>query len=380
MTAPVYLDYNAATPIAPEVVAAMRPFFEEHFGNPSSSHRYGERAREAVATARRQVAGLVGAEPEEICFTGGATEANNLAIQGAARARPDRRHLVTSAIEHPSVLAPIRALEAQGWEVTIVPVDPYGQVSVAAVARAVRKDTVLVSIMHANNETGTLQPVRDIAAVAHACGALMHTDAAQSAGKVPLDVRALSVDFLTLAGHKFYAPKGVGALYRAATAPPLVPILFGGGQEAGMRPGTENVPAIVALGQAAQLAAHGLGTFPTHWMSLRDHLHRLLDDQIPGLCLNGHPTERLPNTLNLSFPNVDAAALLAAVASEVAASVGSACHEGASGGSATLNAMGLAPKRIAGAIRFSVGLRLDKSQIDDAARALILAWPRYARS
>ncbi|WP_297387049.1 aminotransferase class V-fold PLP-dependent enzyme, partial [Acidiferrobacter sp.] len=189
MTAPVYLDYNAATPIAPEVVAAMRPFFEEHFGNPSSSHRYGERAREAVATARRQVAGLVGAEPEEICFTGGATEANNLAIQGAVRARLDRRHLVTSAIEHPSVLAPMRALEAQGWEVTIVPVDPYGQVSVAAVARAIRKDTALVSIMHANNETGTLQPVREIAVAAHACGALMHTDAAQSAGKVPLDVR-----------------------------------------------------------------------------------------------------------------------------------------------------------------------------------------------
>ena len=180
-------------------------------------------------------------------------------------------------------MAPIKTLEAQGWDVTIVPVDPYGRVPVATVARAVREDTALVSIMHANNETGALQPVRDIAAVAHARGALMHTDAAQSAGKVMLDVHALGVDFLTLAGHKFYAPKGVGALYRAAAAPPLVPILFGAGQEAGMRPGTENVPAIVALGRAAQLAQDGLGRVPADLTVLRDHLYRLLDDQIPGL-------------------------------------------------------------------------------------------------
>ncbi|AWP22955.1 cysteine desulfurase NifS [Acidiferrobacter sp. SPIII_3] len=378
MTVPVYLDYNATTPIAPEVVAAMRPFLEENFGNPSSSHAYGLRAREAVATARRQVAELVGAHPEEICFTGGATEANNLAIQGVVRALPGRRHLVTSAIEHPSVLAPIKTLEAQGWDVTIVPVDPYGRVPVAAVARAVREDTALVSIMHANNETGTLQPVRDIAAVAHARGALMHTDAAQSAGKVILDVHALGVDFLTLAGHKFYAPKGVGALYRAAAAPPLVPILFGAGQEAGMRPGTENVPAIVALGRAAQLAQDGLGVFPADLTVLRDHLYRLLDDQIPGLQLNGHPTERLPNTLNVSFPNIEAAVLLAVVAFDVAASVGSACHDSVTGASATLKAMGLPEERMAGAIRFSVGLHLDKAQIDYAARALVSAWRQLA--
>ena len=378
MTRPVYLDYNATTPIAPEVLAAMRPFLEGDFGNPSSSHAYGLRAREAVAVARRQVADLMGAHPEEIYFTGGATEANNLAIQGAARALADRRHLVTSAIEHPSVLAPIRALEAQGWDVTIVPVDAFGRVPVAAAARAIREDTALVSIMHANNETGTLQPVCEIAAVAHARGALMHTDAAQSAGKVPLDVHALDVDFLTLAGHKFYAPKGIGALYRVADAPPLVPILFGAGQEAGMRPGTENVPAIVALGRAAQLAQERFGTFPVHLATLRDHLHRLLEDQIPGLCLNGHPTERLPNTLNVSFPRIDATALLAVVASDVAASVGSACHGDTLGGSATLNAMGLARERVAGALRFSVGLHLDRAQIDYAARALVSAWRQLA--
>ncbi len=378
MNKPVYLDYNATTPIAPEVLAAMRPFLEEDFGNPSSSHVYGLRAREAVALARLQVAELMGAHPEEICFTGGATEANNLAIQGAARALPSRRHLVTSAIEHPSVLAPIRALEAQGWDVTIVSVDAYGRVPIAAAARAMREDTALVSIMHANNETGTVQPICEIAAAAHARGALMHTDAAQSAGKVALDVRALGVDFLTLAGHKFYAPKGIGALYRAAAAPPLVPILFGAGQEAGMRPGTENVPAIVALGRAAQLAQQGLGTFPVHLATLRDHLYHILKSQIPGLCLNGHPTERLPNTLNVSFPRIDATTLLATVASEVAASVGSACHGDALEGSTTLNAMGLARERVAGALRFSVGRYLDKAQIDYAARALVSAWRQQA--
>ena len=378
MTAPIYLDYNATTPVAPEVVAAMRPFLEEDFGNPSSSHAYGIRAREAVWVARRRVAELIQGRPEEVVFTSGATEANNMALQGIARALPGKHHLVTSAIEHPSVLAPVLALKAQGWDVTILPVDHYGRVQVAEVARAMRPDTALVSIMHANNEVGTLQPIREIAAAVHSRGALMHTDAAQSSGKIPIDVNALGVDLLTLAGHKFYAPKGVGALYVAAGKTNPVPILFGASQELGLRPGTENVPAIVALGVAAMLAKERIGTSPLYLCALRDRLHRLLTEQIPELQINGHTSERLPNTLNVSFPNIKAAELLVAVASDVAASVGSACHDGDTDGSATLKAMGISRERMTGAIRLSVGQYLSEAQIDYAAHALVSAWRQLA--
>jgi len=374
MTAPVYLDYNATTPVAPEVVAAMQSFFERDFGNPSSPHAYGVRAHEALMVARGRVARLIRARPDEVLFTSGATEANNMAIQGIARALPGKRHLITSAIEHPSVLAPIMAMKAQGWNVTVLPVDHYGRVQVAEVMGAIRADTALVSIMHANNETGTLQPIRDIAAVAHASGVLMHTDAAQSAGKIPIDVNVLGVDLLTLAGHKFYAPKGVGALYLAAGRTRPLPITFGAPQETGLRPGTENVPAIVALGMAALLADERIETSPAHLSRLRDRLHRLLTDQIPGLRINGHTDERLPNTLNISFPDIKAEALLAAVASDVAASVGSACHGGDAGGSPTLKAMGSSGERMQGAIRFSVGLYLNEAQIDYAASAIVSAW------
>ncbi|MBI4756741.1 MAG: cysteine desulfurase [Betaproteobacteria bacterium] len=373
MNAPIYLDWNATTPVAPEVAAAMRPWIEEHFGNPSSSHVFGQRARRAVATARGQVAALVGAADEEIVFTGSATEANNLALLGVARALPEKRHFVVSAVEHPAVMQPALHLRQLGWAVTIVGVDGTGRVDPAAVAAALRPDTALVSVMHANNEVGTLQPVTAIAALARAHGSLMHTDAAQSAGKLALDVAALGVDLLTLAGHKFQAPKGIGALYvRRGT--PIAPILFGADQEHGLRPGTDNVPHIVALGEAARLAREALPQATTRLAALRDALHRRLEAGVPGLRLNGHPGQRLPNTLHVSFPGVSGRDLLAAAADEVAASVGSACHSEADAVSGVLAAMGVDAARARGAVRLSVGRSTGEEQVAAAAEALIRAW------
>lgn len=371
---PVYLDYNATTPVAPEVADAIEPFLRIGFGNPSSDHVYGRRARQAVDRARSQVAALVGADVSEIVFTGCATEANNLAILGVARAlRETRRHVVTSAIEHPAVLHPCQRLAEDGWDVTIVPVDENARVDLGALARALRDDTVLVTIMHANNEVGTLQDIAEIAKLAHACGALMHTDAAQAIGKIPVDVDASGVDLLTIAGHKFYAPKGVGALYvRSGT--PILPVLFGANHEFGLRPGTENVPAIVGLGEAARLAREQLPSTGARMRQMRDLLHRLLREAIPGLILNGHPQHRLPNTLNVSFPGVRGHELLHAAEGDVAASVGSACHSESEAVSGVLAAMGIGIGRAIGAVRLSVGMFTTEDEIRRAARALIRAW------
>lgn len=302
MNPPIYLDYNATSPIDPQVLEAMLPWLREGFGNPSSDHPYGRQARAAMALARSQVADLIGAQPEEILFTGCATGANNLAILGAARPLWGRgRHAITSAIEHPSVAGPMGYLCGLGWEVTVLPVDGYGRVAPAALAAALRHDTALVSVMHANNEIGTLAPITELAALARRHGALFHTDAAQSVGKLPVDVAALGVDLLTLAGHKCYAPKGVGALFvRLGT--PLEPILFGAGHEQGLRPGTENVPHIVGFGAAAALAQRRLPALAERLRRQRDTLHARLAAAVPGLALNGHHDERLPNTLNVSFP------------------------------------------------------------------------------
>ena len=378
MIKPIYLDYNATTPIAPEVFEAMTPFLTDHFGNPSSSHPYGTRAAEAVALARGEVAALLGAHHDEIVFTGCATESNNIALRGVARAlRGKGRHLITSAIEHPAVLVPAERLRSDGWEVTVLPVDPDGRVDPNALARAIRPDTVLVSIMLANNETGTLQPVAELARIAHAAGTLFHTDAAQAAGKISVRVDELGVDLLTLAGHKFYAPKGVGALYvRRGTA--LEPVLVGAGHEHGLRPGTENTPHLVALGAAARLAREGLRDLPIRLRTLRDTLHDRLQQEIPGLQLNGHPQERLPNTLNLSFPDVSGRGLLAACPN-LAASVGSACHEEGDAVSGVLAAMGCDARRARGAVRLSLGRDNDPVQIDAAAQALIAAWKGLSR-
>jgi cysteine desulfurase len=369
--APIYLDYNATTPVDPRVLKAMLPYLAEHYGNPSSDHVPGQRAKAAVKAARAEVAALIGVTPEEIVFTGCATEANNLALLGAARAS-GRKALVTSAIEHPSVLQPLRHLARQGWSVTELPVDAAGRVQVNHAADAITPEVALVSVMLANNETGSLQAVRALADLAHAAGALMHVDAAQAVGKVAVDVKALGADLLTLAGHKFYAPKGVGALV-VRTGVAIEPIQYGASHEHGLRPGTENVPHIVALGEAARLARTTLVQEAARMTALRDRLHGLLAAAIPGLRLNGHPTDRLPNTLNLSFPAVAGWQVLAA-APTVAASTGSACHAGEHAVSGVLAAMRLTREAALGAVRLSLGRFTTEAEIDTAAAALIGAW------
>jgi cysteine desulfurase len=368
----IYLDYNATTPIAPEVFEAMLPWLREHHGNPGSTHASGRRAARAVAEARASVAALIGADPTEIVFTGCATEADNLAVLGVAGASGGR-HLVVSAIEHPAVLEPALELRRRGWGLTVLPVDSTGRVDPVAVAAALRTDTALVSVMHANNEVGTIQPVAEIAAITRARGVILHTDAAQSVGKLPIDVDALGIDLLTIAGHKFYAPKGIGALYvRAGTR--LAPLAWGGGQERGLRPGTENVASIVALGAAARLAMRDQTAVTVRLRALRDELHARLAAAIPGLRLNGHPVERLPNTLHVSFPGVSGRALLAAVGDRIAASVGSACHSEHDQVSGVLAAMGADASIAAGAVRLSVGTPTTEVEVGDAASALAATW------
>ncbi len=370
MKSPVYLDFNATTPVAADVLDAMLPYLREHFGNPSSAHALGQRAAKAVEEARKQVAALIGAHADEVVFTGCATEANNLALLGTAQAMPaGRRHLIVSAVEHPAVMAPAMQLRRQGWDVSVLPVDSSGRVAPEALADLLRPDTALVSVMHANNEVGSLQPIEAIAALTRPRGILLHTDAAQSAGKIAVDVEALGVDLLTLAG--------LGALYvRAGT--PLAPVLFGAGQEHGRRPGTENVAAIVGLGAASVLAQQTLPQLGGALRRGRDRLHERLGAAIPGLQLNGHPQHRLPNTLHLSFPGVSGRALLQAAAEDVAASVGSACHSEHDEVSGVLAAMGIDAARAAGAVRLSVGRSTTDDEIGRAAEALIAAWRRLA--
>ncbi len=372
MTPPLYLDYNATTPVDPRVLEAMLPWLREGFGNPSSDHVYGRRAKAAVENAREQVAELIGARPGEIVFTSCATESNNLSILGVARALREggRRGLLYSAVEHPSVAQPMRHLAETGWSVAEIPVDAVGRVDPARAA--ITTQVALVSLMLANNEVGTIQPVRAVADLAHAAGALMHVDAAQAVGKIPVDVDALGCDLLTLAGHKFYAPKGVGALYvRAGT--PLQPIQYGAGHEGGLRPGTENVPHIVALGEAARLAREELEAEAARVRALRDSLHARLAAAIPGLLLNGHGLERLPGTLNVSFPKIAGWQLLAATPG-LAAATGSACHAGQHAASGVLGAMGLSGERAAGAVRLSLGRFSTAAEIEQAAADLIAAW------
>ena len=379
MNLPVYLDYNATTPVAPEVAEAIEPFLRTGFGNPSSDHLYGRQAHQAVERSRALVAVLIGAEASDVVFTGCATEANNLAICGVARAlRGTRRHIVTSAIEHPAVMQPCLRLQEDGWDVSVVPVDGDAKLDLAALSRVLRDDTAMVSVMHANNEVGTLQDIAEIAKRAHARGALVHTDAAQSVGKIPVDVDALGVDLLTIAGHKFYATKGVGALYvRRGT--PIVPVIVGAEHEHGLRPGTENVPATVGLGEAARLARERLCPARMQLQQMRDLLHRLLAEGVAALTLNGHPEQRLPNTLNVSFPGVSGRALLHAVEADVAASVGSACHAESEAVSGVLAAMGIGSRRAMGAVRLSVGLFTTEHEIRHAAQALVSAWRRFTR-
>jgi cysteine desulfurase len=368
----IYLDHNATTPILPEVVDAMLPYLRERFGNPSSGHAFGLAAREAVAKARGQVATLLGCDAEEIVFTSGGTESNNLAIRGVTEARPELRHVVTSSIEHPAVAAPCTWLERHGWRVTRAGVDTDGRVRVEEVVAAVGEDTALVTIMHANNETGVLQPVAAIARAARGRGALVHTDAAQSVGKVRVCVRSLGVDLLSVAGHKLYAPKGVGALYvRQET--PLRPFALGAGHERGLRPGTENVASIVGLGVACDRAARDLDVEGARVRALRDELWERLRAAVPGLALNGHLTERLPNTLNVRFPGVSGTAVLGG-ATGLAASTGSACHAGHEEAPAMIVAMGVSPRDAVGSVRLTLGRGTKREDVQRAAASLAGAW------
>lgn len=370
MSRRIYLDYNGSTPIDPQVREAMLPYLESQFGNPSGDHWAAQQARDAIEQARGQVAGLIGSDPTEVVFTSGGTEANNHAIKGvyfARRAEVACPHFITTTIEHPAVLAPLRFLEGLGADVTMVKVDGHGQVDPQEIRRAIRPSTVLISVMHANNEVGTIQPIAEIGAIAREHAIPLHTDAAQSVGKVPVDVEALNVDLLTIAGHKLYAPKGVGALFiREGVA--VVPLLHGGGQEASRRAGTESALLAVGLGAAC--------AFSRDWIEaksiveLRDHFWELLLDQFgDSVVRNGHPTERLPNTLNVSFIGSQGADLLQRL-DGVAASTGSACHADHATASPVLAAMGLSRDRAAGAIRFSLGRSTTRHEIEHVVQQL----------
>jgi cysteine desulfurase len=366
MIKPIYLDYNGTTPHAPEVVAAMRPFLEVEFGNPSSSHWYGIAPKQAVESARKQVAGILNCRPQELFFTSGGTESNNHAITGTARAlRARGNHIITSAFEHPAVLEVCRYLEKDGFETTFLPVTADGLVDPAAVEKAIRPTTILITIMHANNEVGTIQPISEISRMAREHGIVMHTDAAQSVGKIPTDIKDLGVDLLSVAGHKVYAPKGIGALY---IRQPLKPEKFchGAGQERGRRAGTENVLEIVGLGKACEIAARDLQRNMAHMHQLRDRMHEGLSAKLTDQRLNGHSVKRLPNTLNLSFKGVEANRILEEIGLEVAASAGAACHSDTVEISHVLEAMGVPLEWAKGTLRFSVGRMTTAEEIDKA--------------
>ena len=364
----IYLDFNASTPLAPEVAEAMQPFLTQHFGNPSSLHWAGVPAKEAVEHARRQVAELFSCHPSEVVFTSGGSESNNHAIKGVFFAlREKGNHIVTTQIEHPAVLNPCRFLEKLGAAVTCVGVDRYGRVDPHEIEKAITPRTVLITVMHANNEVGTIQPIEEIARIAKSCGILFHSDAAQSAGKIAAKVDDLGVDLLSLAGHKVYAPKGVGALYiREGT--PIEPLIHGAGHESGRRAGTENVMLDVGLGQACELAGkyvHDDGIF-----KLRERFWALLQDAFgDGIALNGHPVHRLPNTLNVSFVGKAGGAILSRL-DGVAASTGSACHAGSVELSPVLKAMGVTDEVGMGAIRFSLGRTTTFQELENIVRLL----------
>lgn len=368
----IYLDNNATTPVDPRVVEAMLPALREGWGNPSSGHRRGRMAKEMVEAARAEVAACLGVLPDEVVFTSGGSESDNWALAGVVEARGGG-HVVTSAVEHPAVLATARALERAGRiRLTVVGVDRTGRADPDEVARALAPDTILVSLMLANNEVGTLQPVAEVAEACRRRGVLVHTDAAQAVGKVPVDAGTLDVDLLTVAGHKLYAPKGVGVLVvRRGVA--IAPMIHGAGHERGLRAGTENVPGIVGLGAACELVRRDLAGETPRLAALRDTLEASLADGFPGLVLHGHRELHLPNTASVAFPGVDANELLAALADEVAASAGAACHTGAVHPSAVLTAMGVDAAIATATVRFSLGRFTTAAEVEAGARLVLAA-------
>lgn len=379
MERPVYLDYNGTTPHDPEVITAMRPFLEEEFGNASSSHWFGIAPKRALSLARKQIAGLLNSDPKEILFTSGGTESNNHAIMGIAFSRKDKgNHIITSKIEHPAVLEVCRFLETQGFAVTYLDVDEYGIVSASGVKAALRPETVLISIMHANNEVGTIQPVEEIAAIAKDRGIVMHTDAAQSLGKIAADVKALRVDLLSVAGHKLYAPKGIGALY-VRDGLDLPKFMLGAGQESGRRAGTENILELVGLGKACEIAARDLIKNSDHMRKMRDMLHAGITTRIKEVKLNGHPEKRLPNTLNLSFKGLEANRILEEIGLDVAASAGAACHSDQITISHVLEAMHVPLEWAKGTLRFTTGRMSTEPEIERAVNAVASAVSRLTQ-
>ena len=363
---PIYLDYNATTPHDPEVVAAMRPYLETYFGNPSSSHWFGRQTKQAVEVARQQVAVLLGCEPAEIIFTSGGTEANNYALKGIAQARKHLgNHIITSQVEHPAIIEVCQFLETSGYEVTYLPVDEYGSVRMPDVERAIRPETILISIMHANNEVGTVQPVAEIAELARAKGIVVHTDAAQSIGKLPTRVADLGVDLLSVAGHKLYAPKGVGVLYLRKGIK-LEKFMHGASHENNLRAGTENVLEIVGLGKACEVAGRDFEQNVQKMSQTRNRLYNGLVQKVGQVRLNGHPVNHLPNTLSLSFKGLDANVLIAQIEDELAVSAGAACHSGTVNVSHVLRAMAIPIEWARGTIRFSTGKATTAAEIDRA--------------
>jgi len=373
---PIYLDYNASTPIDPAVASAMRPFLEDHYGNPSSGHWAATTAGSALETARGQVAALLGCQNDEIVFTSGGSEANNLALKGVFFALRDKGdHIVTTQIEHPAIIEPCRFLERLGARVTHLPVDGTGRIDPDDLRKAITPRTILVSIMHANNEVGTIQPIEDCARIAHEHGVLFHTDAAQSIGKIPTNVSLLGVDLLSIAGHKVYAPKGVGALF-VRRGVSIEPVIHGAGHEGGRRAGTESALLAVGLGKACELARDL--TPMDQVCALRDHFWKELQKRFGNqVVLNGHPTHRLPNTLNVAFVGHIGAEILARLAG-IAATTGSACHSGRVELSPVLKAMGISPEVGMGAVRFSLGRGTTRNEIDMVVERLtdVLATPK----
>ena len=363
----VYFDYNATTPPAPEVVDAVAAVTRDVFGNASSVHFFGQQAKAAIDQARSSIAELIRAEPSEVVFTAGGTESDNFAIRGAADALETsgaRRHLVVSAIEHEAVLNTVKALARRGWSTTLIPVDATGVVSRERVRESIRPDTAIVSVMLANNEIGTVQPVADIAKIAHECGALMHTDAVQAAGKMPIDVRALGVDLLSLSAHKFNGPKGTGVLFiRRGTR--MLPMLTGGKHERNRRAGTENTAAIAGMGVAARLALGKLDGEAVRLATLRDRLEAGVLASVSGTAVNGAGSPRVANTTNISFDRIEAESLLIALDLEgIAVSTGSACSSGTLEPSHVLKAMGLPTHRTQNSLRFSLGSYSTDAEVD----------------
>jgi cysteine desulfurase len=370
MRPPIYLDYNATTPHDPEVIAAMLPYLKKYFGNPSSSHRYGVQTRGAIENARAQVALLLNCRPEEIIFTSGGTESNNHAIKGIAFAHKVRgNHIITSQIEHPAVTEVCEFLHSNGFDITYLPVDEFAQVNISDVEKAITPKTILITIMHANNEVGTIQAIEEISKLAREYGIIMHTDAAQSVGKIITNIDMLGVDLLSVAGHKLYAPKGVGALYSRQGVKPAK-FIHGAGQEQGKRAGTENVLEIVGLGKACEIAKRDMDENIKRMREMRDMLHNGLMEKFKDLRLNGHRERRLPNTVSLSFPGLNAGMLLSEIKDYVAASAGAACHSGVVEISHVLKAMNVPAEWAKGTLRLTTGKMTTEKEIHSAINVL----------